>query len=119
MSVKATAETKMMAVVSKRGWARIICRQLEPVEIGHDDVDQHDGDLLPQQMLERLLRRGRGEKVLAELAQDGVIAHELGRLVVDQQDVDGIGVGHRAAPQRWSHMRSADRSCSVLTGFAR
>ena len=33
--------------------------QLEAVELRHADVDQHDGDVGLQQMLERLARRGR------------------------------------------------------------
>jgi hypothetical protein len=48
-------------------------------------------------------------------------------LIVDEQDVDFLPVAHdvlRAAHDlspgyRWSHMRSADSSCSVLTGLAR
>ncbi len=34
-------------------------RQLEAVEIGHADVDQDDGDLVLQQMLERLAAPSR------------------------------------------------------------
>ena len=44
--------------------------QLEAVELRHADVDQHDGDVGLQQMLERLARRRRLDQVLAELAQD-------------------------------------------------
>ena len=33
--------------------------QLEPVEIGHADVDQHDRDLVLQQLLERLVSPSR------------------------------------------------------------
>ena len=32
-------------------------RQLEAVEVRHDDVDQHDGDVVLQQMLQRLVGR--------------------------------------------------------------
>ena len=34
-------------------------RQLEAVELGHADIDQDDGDVVLEQMLERLARRVR------------------------------------------------------------
>ena len=67
--------------------------ELEAVEIRHADVDQHDRDIGFEQVDERLLRRAGLEQRLAELLQDDLVAQQLGRLVVDQQDVDGIG-GH-------------------------
>ena len=52
------------------------CRELEPVEIRHADVDQDDGDLGLEQIFERLAT-GRGlDQVLAELTQDHLIARE-------------------------------------------
>ena len=95
-------------------------RQLEAIEVRHDDIDQHDGDLVSQQLLQRLVGRVRLDQVLAELGQDHLIAQQLGRLVVDQQDVDRRRPGSRSrCPQRCSQMRSADSNCSVLTGLAR
>ncbi len=64
--------------------------KLETVEIRHADVHQHDGDLALEQLLERLARRARLDQVLAELLEHHLVAQELGRLVVDQQDVDCI-----------------------------
>ena len=83
------------------------------------DIDQHDGDLVSQQLLERLVGRARLDQVLAKLGKDHLVAQQLGRLVVDQQDVDRLARAHGRCPQRCSHMRSADSSCSVLTGLAR
>ena len=94
-------------------------RQLEAIEVRHDDIDQHDGDLVSQQVLQRLVGRVRLDEVLAELGKDHLIAHQLGRLVVDQQDVDRLARAHGRRPQRCSQMRSADSNCSVLTGLAR
>jgi hypothetical protein len=52
--------------------------------------------------------------------QDDLIAQQLRLLVVDQQDVDAVIRLHWCSPrQRCSHIRRADRSCSVLTGLAR
>jgi hypothetical protein len=42
-------------------------RQLEPVKVRHDNVDQDDGNLGAQKVLERLPRRGGTDKVLAQL----------------------------------------------------
>ncbi len=114
------AETKMIAVVWKRGWLADHRRQLEAVELGHDDVDEDDGDVLLEQVLERLPPGTRHDQRLAELAQDRLVAQQLRRLIVDQQDVDGfVGAHARESDQRCSHMRNADSSCSVLTGLAR
>ena len=96
------------------------CRQFEAVELGHDDIDQHDRDLAPQQMLQRLVGRVRLDEILPKFGEDHLVAHQLGRLVVDQQDVDlVVGDSRLVLPQRCSQIRSADSSCSVLTGLAR
>ena len=42
--------------------------QLEAVELGHADVDQDDGDVVLQQVLERLARGVGLDQVLAQLA---------------------------------------------------
>jgi uncharacterized protein YihD (DUF1040 family) len=65
-------------------------RQLKPVEIRHADVDQHDRDIGFEQLLQRLVRRAGLDQVIAELAEDHLIAKQLSRLVVDQQNVDLI-----------------------------
>ena len=57
------------------------------------------------------------------LAQNRLVGEQLRGLVVDQQDVDPVDPRRRRvmirSSYRWSHMRSADSNCSVLTGFAR
>ena len=58
------------------------------------------------------------------LAQDRLVGQQLRWLIVDQQDVDPVDPrrgGHvvMSVLYRCSHIRSADSSCSVLTGFAR
>ena len=63
-------------------------RQLEAVEIGHADVDEHDGDVGLQQRAQRLAGRVRLDQILAELAEDHLVAQQLRRLIVDEQDVD-------------------------------
>ena len=64
--------------------------ELETVELGHAHVDQHDGDVLFQQEHERFARRVRLEEILAELAENHLIAQQLCRLVIDQQNVDFV-----------------------------
>jgi hypothetical protein len=58
--------------------------ELKTVELGHADVDQDDGDLIPQQIFQRLASRGDRDEILAELLQDHLIGEQLCRLIVDQ-----------------------------------
>src|SRR5258708_39931540 len=73
-------------------------RELEAVEVGHADVDQHDRDVLLQQMLEGLLGRVGHDEVFPELAERDLVAEQLRRLVVDQQDVDLVVRVHSTTP---------------------
>ena len=69
--------------------------KLEAVELRHADVHQHDGDLVLEELFQRLLA-GRGlDQVLAQLAQNHLIGEQLAGLVIDQQNVDLVG-GHGA-----------------------
>ena len=61
--------------------------QIEAIDVGHADIRQHDGDVFLQQMLERFVRRRGLDQVLAKLRQDDLIAEELGRLIVDHENV--------------------------------
>jgi hypothetical protein len=70
-------------------------RQLEPVQLGHAHVHEDDGNILFQQLLERLPGRSRLDESLAEIGENRLIAQKLGRLVVDQQDVDLVVRGHQ------------------------
>ena len=63
-------------------------RQLEAVELRHADIDQHDRDLVLQQLLQRLARRVALIRFSPSSLEDHLVAQQLGRLVVDQQDVD-------------------------------
>ena len=63
-------------------------RQLEPIEIRHADVDQDDRNLVAQDLFQGLAARRRLDQILAEIAQDDLIAQQLGRLVIDQQNID-------------------------------
>ncbi len=64
--------------------------QLVAIELRHDDVHEHDGDVVAQQKLEGLGRRAHLDQVLAQLAEDRLVGEQLRRLVVNQQDVDRI-----------------------------
>src|ERR1700756_4056320 len=68
--------------------------QFEAVELWHLHVDQNDGDVSLQQMLQSLASRGRLDEHLPKLIQDDLVTQELGRLIIDQQDVDGVAFAH-------------------------
>ena len=93
--------------------------ELEAVELGHADVHQHHRDFRLEQLLQRLAARRGLDQVLVDVTQDDFVAQQLRGLVVDQQDVDFLVAEHVSLRQRCSHIRNADSSCSVLTGFAR
>ena len=66
-------------------------RELEAVQLRHAHVHQDDGDLGLEQPLQRLAGRARPDQVLAQVGEDGLVAEQLRRLVVDQQDVALFG----------------------------
>jgi hypothetical protein len=45
---------KIIAVFSQRGWLRIRAASSEPIQVGHADIDQDDGNLGFEEMLKRL-----------------------------------------------------------------
>ena len=92
--------------------------EFEPVQLRHADIHEDDGDVVLEQKFERFFRRRDLDEVLAEIAQHHLIAQQLGGLVVHQQHIDFMVDVHQGS-QRCSHMRSAERSCSVFTGLAR
>src|SRR6267154_3549888 len=60
---------------------------LESVQFRHANVDQNDGDFVLEEEFERL-PAGRGDhEILSKLLQDNFIGQQLGRLIVDQEDV--------------------------------
>ena len=62
--------------------------KLEAVHVRHAHIHQDDGDVGAQELVESLVRGGGLQEVLAEIGENDLIAQELRRLVVDQQDVD-------------------------------
>ena len=92
--------------------------QLEAVQLGHADIDQDDRHLRLQQIGQCLAGGGHRDEILVQLRQHDFVAQKLARLVVHQKDIDAFALFHGRA-QRCNHMRSADSSCSVLTGLAR
>ena len=94
--------------------------EFEPVQFGHADVHKDDGDIHFKQIFECLPARRRLDQVHADVLQNDLVAQQLGRLIVNQKDIHLIVAAHGALRvQRCSHMRKAESSCSVLTGFAR
>src|SRR6202034_373378 len=63
-------------------------RELEAVDIGHAHIHQHDSDVVLQQALERFGGSAGFDEILAEFAENGFKAQQLGGLVVHHQDVD-------------------------------
>ena len=78
----------MIAVCSKRGCSRIIAASSKPSSSGMQTSTRTTATSFLQQLLERLARRVGPDQVLAELPQDHLVAQQLRRLVVDQQNVD-------------------------------
>ena len=92
--------------------------ELETIQFRHADIDQDHRNVVLEKLLQSLATGRCLDQVLVDFAQDRLVAQQFPRLVVDEQDVDLVGVAHGAA-HRCNHMRKADRSCSVLTGLAR
>ena len=65
---------KMIAVLLEARMLADHRGELEAVELRHADVDQHDGDVRLEQLAQRLARRDGLDQVLAELAQDHLVA---------------------------------------------
>jgi hypothetical protein len=70
--------------------------ELEPVQFRHADVDQNDGNLVLQEILERFPPGGSDHQIFAKLLENNLIGEQLGRLVIDQKDVYLFMVHHRA-----------------------
>jgi hypothetical protein len=87
--------------------------ELKPVEVGHADVHQHDGDVVAQELIERVAGGGGLEQRLVERLEDHLIAQELRRLVVDEEDVDPVIAVHAQRPI------SGATTCAVPRGAAR
>jgi hypothetical protein len=90
---------------------------LEPVHVGHLDVEQHGGELATQQLAQRLLARTGAHQLEPERLEHRFEREQVVGPIVDEQDardlVDAVtGVGHR-----YNQMRSVSSSCSMSTGL--
>ena len=98
-------------------------RQFKTIEFRHADVHQDDGDVGLQQVLQGFPTRTSLDQVLVQFTENHLITEQLGWLIIHHEDVDFLVLAHGMPPSlihyRCSHMRRADRSCSVLTGLAR
>src|SRR5581483_4350824 len=83
------------------------CGELETVQIRHADVDQDNCKIVLEQKLQGLFRGGSLKKLGVEPAENNLIAEELGRLIVDEEQVYLAVLCHDRS-QRCSHIRSAE-----------
>ena len=70
--------------------ARMLANHLgefESVDLRHAHIHQHDGDIGFEQFLESFLGGSRLDQVLSQFGQDGLIAEQFARLVVDHENV--------------------------------
>jgi hypothetical protein len=121
---------------------------LEPVHVRHLHIQKDHGEVVGEKPFQRLAPRLRPDEVLPEALEHRLERHEVGRLVVDQEDVDSILGGrsqrgtlpggrllgrHRRGcrrrlrrrarrgtdfAHRYSHTRSSETSWSMSTGLA-
>ena len=85
--------------------------QLEAVEFGHAYVEKHDRNVRLEKQLQRSTCGAGLDKVLAELVEDGLVAEQLGRLIVDQQNVDLRPLAHGASGASTSAGRTGAARC--------
>src|SRR5256886_2775174 len=71
------------------------CR-LETVHFRHADIEQHHGELLAHELVQRLEPRVSAYQVLPQLAQHRLVREQPRGLVIDQQYVDSIVGAHGA-----------------------
>ena len=111
--------------------------RFKAVHVRHVDVQQNDGEVIPQQLAERFDAVAGLDDALAQFGQNGLVRQQLSRLVIDQQNVDDLrgtvvadgflaqlavdvmcDMRDRYQFQRCSQTRMSDTNCSVLTGLA-
>ena len=89
---------KIIAVFWKRGCSRIIAASSKPSSSGMQTSTRMTATSFFSRC-SSASRPGRGlDQIFAKLLQDDLIAQQLGRLIVDQQDVDLFVVRSCAAP---------------------
>ena len=80
----------MIAVFSKRGCSRSMRASSNPSSSGMQTSMSTTATSFFSRNVQRLSRGVGLDEVLAQLGQDDLVAQQLGRLIVDQQDVDRI-----------------------------
>ena len=63
-------------------------RQFKAIKLRHADIHQHDGDIVLQQMLQRLAPGSGLDQILAQFPEYDLVAEQLRRLIVHHEDVD-------------------------------
>jgi hypothetical protein len=71
------------------------CSELKAVEVRHANIDQDDSNILLEEVLERLPGRSGLDEIFAEAGEYRLVAQQLRRLIIDQQDVDLVIRGHQ------------------------
>ena len=71
-------------------------RQLKAVHVRHHHVHQDDGDLGAQDVLQGPPARIGLDQVLPQAAEHHLIAEQLARFIIDQENVDFVA--HRIGP---------------------
>ena len=69
------------------------CR-LESVNVGHCNIEQNNGNFIPEKILQRLRARSRFHEVLAEPLQDSFESEQILAPVVNEKNVDLFGGRH-------------------------
>jgi len=69
-------------------------RQFKPIELGHADVYQQDGDVVLKQILKRVLTGTYCHEVFVQVFENNLVRHQLCRLIVDKKNCDLIVFGH-------------------------
>ena len=70
--------------------------ELEPVQLGHADVNEDHRSLVLEQVFESLPAGGGNGEIFAELLQDNLVGQQFCRLIVNQKDVYFFVVHHPA-----------------------
>ncbi len=68
--------------------------KLKPVQFGHADVDQHHRYFVLEQAFQCFTAGGSDKKIFTKLIENDLISQKLGRLIVDQKDVNSLVVHH-------------------------
>src|ERR1700738_1624900 len=68
--------------------------QFKTIQLRHAYVHQHYGNVDFQKKFKGLLRRSRLDQVLAKFAQHNLVAEQLGRLIIDHQNIDPFVRAH-------------------------